>query len=82
MQLMQNPARYAALLAQGVEIHSAAGRDSNSVAASKSGRLSSDRSVRGARNKASETVTGYEPQAQCLPLQVCNEQGYVYVGML
>jgi hypothetical protein len=28
------------------------------------------------------TVQGYEPQAECLALQVCNEHEYVYVGVL
>ena len=82
VHLMQDPTSYAALLAQGVDIHFAASRDSSTVAASKSDRISNSRNANGAIDRTRETVAGYEPQAQCLPLQVCNKQEYVYVEML
>lgn len=31
---------------------------------------------------AEAVVAGYEPDGQCLELQVCNTQEYVYVGLL
>jgi hypothetical protein len=75
-------AAYSKLLLPGTVVGADRRSDSGGARTSTSTSTSSAAVIAAQQQQQQATVQGYEPQAECLALQVCNEHEYVYVGVL